>query len=418
MSKSVIFYGAGKNAHDNYNKWIKQIGEPVCFVDADVSKHYTKFENQGSEWVILPLLEAINRHPDYELYLTQIKSSLGTITHRLLGLGVPKERIHYCVGYRESLWCPYLQFDLFRVFDSPTKFTTCGLSKRIDRQGSGNFKLDYKHHMKHIAELKELQSLGYNTHCDGCTELCGGIPDGAKRRKRFDLSPGLIGGDTCNFKCDYCYASAMIERKRMTEYERKYTYDLWDVVQNIATVFNADEVEVLFASGEITVTKYRNQILDLWIQKGWRGEINTNGLLYDYRIGQLLERGLVFLVVNMSSGTKETFAKIKGVDCYEKVCTTLQKYSKPNCDIRLQYLLSPGVNDNYPDANGFIELASSLCATVVVTSDFRDPDTPISEREYSIARHLLNACKEKELKFQISSFFSADVINDFRKEFL
>lgn len=89
---SVIFYGAGRNACENWERWVKQGLEPVCFVDADIKKQHTFFE----KWEILPLLEAVGRYPDYIIYCTQIAANLGAVQRYLLGAGIPAEKIRFC----------------------------------------------------------------------------------------------------------------------------------------------------------------------------------------------------------------------------------------------------------------------------------------------------------------------------------
>ncbi|MBO5341766.1 MAG: FkbM family methyltransferase [Lachnospiraceae bacterium] len=92
---SIIFYGVGRNAQENVEKWIDKGFSPVCFSDADTKKHYTKFQ----QWNVLPLLEAIRKYPDYELYCTQNSSSLSQVRSFLLSVGIPDDRIHFFEEY-------------------------------------------------------------------------------------------------------------------------------------------------------------------------------------------------------------------------------------------------------------------------------------------------------------------------------
>lgn len=87
---SIIFYGAGQNACENLKSWIEQGVKPVCFADVDTKKQHTFL----GEWEVLPLIEAINKYPDYELYCTQISCNLGAVYSYLIALGIPKDRIH------------------------------------------------------------------------------------------------------------------------------------------------------------------------------------------------------------------------------------------------------------------------------------------------------------------------------------
>lgn len=95
---SLIFYGVGRNAQENIEKWINEGFMPVCFSDADITKHYTKFE----QWDVLPLLEAIQKYPDYEVYCTQNSYSLPQVHGFLLSVGIPDEKIHFFEGYIDN----------------------------------------------------------------------------------------------------------------------------------------------------------------------------------------------------------------------------------------------------------------------------------------------------------------------------
>lgn len=87
----IIFFGTGRNARENFDKWIGQGLSPVCFADGHAKNHYKAFG--GLE--VLPLLEAIRRYPDYVLYCTQHPMNLGEIYSFLLGVGIPRERIKF-----------------------------------------------------------------------------------------------------------------------------------------------------------------------------------------------------------------------------------------------------------------------------------------------------------------------------------
>ena len=89
---SIIFYGVGQNARDNYDRWINHGLKPVCFADGDVRKQFSFYK--GLE--ILPLFEAISRYPDYEIYCTQAAHNLNEIYNYLVGVGIPKDKIKYC----------------------------------------------------------------------------------------------------------------------------------------------------------------------------------------------------------------------------------------------------------------------------------------------------------------------------------
>lgn len=87
----MIFYGAGQNARRHLDEWKTKGCIPVCFADADIRKQHTFFD--GIE--ILPILEAINKYPDYEMICTQAPFALEEVRQYLLALGIPEERIRF-----------------------------------------------------------------------------------------------------------------------------------------------------------------------------------------------------------------------------------------------------------------------------------------------------------------------------------
>jgi hypothetical protein len=76
--------------------------------------------------------------------------------------------------------------------------------------------------------------------------------------------------------------------------------------------------------------------------------------------------------VSLDAGTRETFAKIKGLDLFDKVCDNLVRYSSKG-PVRLKYIILPGLNDNEADIDGFVALCVRLKATAVdVTRELSD----------------------------------------------
>ncbi len=86
---SIIFYGTGQNARENYDRWVKAGLEPVCFVSRTPAKQHTVFMGRK----VLSPLEAIQAYPDYVFYCTQSAANLGSVYTFLLRMGIPEERI-------------------------------------------------------------------------------------------------------------------------------------------------------------------------------------------------------------------------------------------------------------------------------------------------------------------------------------
>jgi hypothetical protein len=91
---SVIYYGVGQHMRENYQNFVKITGIPVCFCDKNVSLHHTSIKCEDENiFDILPIIEAISKYPDYEIWLTQHPMNLSEVMNFLLSIGIPNERI-------------------------------------------------------------------------------------------------------------------------------------------------------------------------------------------------------------------------------------------------------------------------------------------------------------------------------------
>ena len=100
----------------------------------------------------------------------------------------------------------------------------------------------------------------------------------------------------------------------------------------------------------------------------------------------------------MDAGTLETFYKIKGVDCYGRVCDNLRKYATQTDNaIMLKYVFLPGINDNKIDVNGFFELATELnIANVLISYDFNEGEN-LNEIMIEMVNYFADKCKDLKI---------------------
>jgi len=157
-NQSIIFYGAGVEAKRNLAKWEAQGLVPVCFADRDESKHYTRFvpeeecHTNTGRYDILPLDAAIEKYPDYAIYLTVAPQNISSVTKYLLERNIPEERIRYAEQYNRSLGCNYCRQN---VILQEMKNYAFALTKRITPMaGLRNFAV---HLVEHC-----------NLKCQGC----------------------------------------------------------------------------------------------------------------------------------------------------------------------------------------------------------------------------------------------------------
>ena len=76
MNNNKIFYGAGRYAESNLDRWISEGNVPLCFADANSDKHYTSIKSpKGKQVSIFPLHKAIQMYPDAD-YMIAVSPAL------------------------------------------------------------------------------------------------------------------------------------------------------------------------------------------------------------------------------------------------------------------------------------------------------------------------------------------------------
>jgi hypothetical protein len=391
--KQIIFYGAGRNAAEKLKLWEEQGLVPVCFSDSDVSKHYAKF----SGYKILPLQEAIQCYPDYEIYLTQGVANLKHITDYLLAAGIPIEYIKYCepVEYRKG--CYHLDNSIVIATDF---IAPCCWKKHIlisDTVHSENsIKCMIGEYHKWLAATLEKIRLDKTTDCDECPNFKQNF--WAKRTKIIEARVASGFNNTiCNCNCLYCTLR--------TEYiGKKQELDGYDIFRILSEEFDSIE-KVFLSDGEITVMPHRDKLFQLIKTKKWYVNINTNALVFNQDIADLMKDNLANLVVSLDSGTPNTYHKVKRVNAFTKVVGNIEKYAKTGGVITLKYIMLPELNDNFEDINGFLGIAKQLNITNISLSNdlggiakLSQPRQNISEKQFSMYAYFAARCKEHKIR--------------------
>jgi molybdenum cofactor biosynthesis enzyme MoaA len=88
----------------------------------------------------------------------------------------------------------------------------------------------------------------------------------------------------------------------------------------------------------------------------------------------LKERGRLY--ISIDAGTRSTYARVKGIDFFDKIRGNLMKYSKAVgfSPYEIKYIFIPEVNDSIADVDGFVALCESVCANhVLISYDFYAP---------------------------------------------
>jgi sulfatase maturation enzyme AslB (radical SAM superfamily) len=177
-----------------------------------------------------------------------------------------------------------------------------------------------------------------------------------------------------------------------------------EILHFISKKIEPQDFYLHYACGEITVSPYCNEILELWKQHNWEGAVLTNAAIYDNKIADLLQYGKIKLNCSLDAGTAETYSKIKGVNCFDKTVENLTKYAATGGVIELKYIFLKDVNDNVTEIKQFLDIAAKLNANVVISRNSYDVSLPLSKQEELLLLFFVSTASDYGLK--ISHEFS------------
>jgi wyosine [tRNA(Phe)-imidazoG37] synthetase (radical SAM superfamily) len=158
---------------------------------------------------------------------------------------------------------------------------------------------------------------------------------------------------TCNFKCSYCFGIGQGAPDAKVKGEIEFGELIKPYLDN--GWLDPDYDVVHSTVGEPTTHPKRKKFYNAFT--GNTMNINTNGSVFDEDLFDLMNDRKGLVQISLDAGTRETFAKIKGADCFERVVGNIRKYAEAKIGmVMLKYIFLPGVNDNDADINGFIDV--------------------------------------------------------------
>jgi len=381
----VVFFGAGYHARMIFRELSKQYS-PVAFGDNDPKK-------QGTTFIGLPVL-ALNEietlYPSCLFFVTVNELTKPAVITSLIDRGVVPSRI---INYEDSMRyksCIFLETFMYYC-DNGLEFCCSDygrnqsprfINQRLTQEELVSVFLNTRD--KIIDEINMSSRPNSLNSCIGCSSITDGYWYSDRRIRFFNFYFNSI----CNFKCSYCpniyfdvndlfYSNVEQDLRFLLLLQENHYIDTNTVI--------------ICAAGEITVHPLRNKIFAA-IQNHpcW---FFTNASVYSEKIAEILLKGRSRLCPSIDAGTRETFAKIKGVDLFDKVCENLRRYSL-DAFVHLKYIFLPGINDNEDDINGFIQLCEKLNIKAVdVTRDRFDP-RPLTDHTICMVARMLNGLQE------------------------
>jgi sulfatase maturation enzyme AslB (radical SAM superfamily) len=375
-SNEIIFYGAGLYIKLYIGNFTANGIFPVCFADRDESKHGSFI---GKTKILSPE-EAFSTYPNAYVLFTVEPLSAERIIEAVIKSGtVPRERV-LNLRFKKIRSCGSVNNQIWLERD---KLGLCCAGTALHKPFVPFDKNDIEGSIDTLLRLREKQSELLENGCEsgfckGCSLICENnwvSTDGK-------INSIILGGSApCNAKCYYCARTTPAS-------------------EDIPAVINALENKMLIspgayfciAPGEITVHPDRKQILE--IGERYNSQILTNALIYNKTVSKIIAREHSLAIISLDAGTRDGYKLVKGIDVFDKVVENLKQYKSDGAHIELKYIICTGYNDNFAEADGFINLCREIMPeSVVLSYNLCEGNNVFSDKNKEILLRINNGIK-------------------------
>jgi pyruvate-formate lyase-activating enzyme len=392
-----IFYGAGIYAEKHLEEWKAAGKVPDFFADGDSSKW-------GKMLCGIPIIspeEMMNKiSTEYDNIYISVRPGLYNKIHKYLteDLKIPKEKIVFADDVYYGKGCKYIGT---RIQFFGEGFKTCCTKYTELIKYDDDINKDFTNYKTSIRKSIQLLEKGIApNNCDKCSELINGFWTKNPQIKTVGFDSDFAD-DKCNFKCCYCDVYEKINDNNT------YTRDIVSQIESFEKSISNSELNIIIASGEMSICSWRKPVIEIAKRNNWWLSVFTNASVYMKELEEISNRAS--LNVSVDAGTAETFAKVKGVNCFGKVCENLQKYRDNGIKIDLKYIMLEGINDNQADVIGFIELAKKINAEIYISCNSQNLGINMQEKTFNAAKLLVEKLKDYGLKYNVmKNYFTRD----------
>lgn len=241
--------------------------------------------------------------------------------------------------------------------------------------------------------------------CRGCTYFKKMVVP-KFRTKHFFMNLEISNFLRCNSKCIYC--------GDLTN-SPDYIYSISHIIKQIKEEgFIHPNCYFPWGGGEPTLYKEFEDVVSFLMEKKYSQLINSSGLKYSPLILRGLAEGTLQLQISVDSGTRETFAKVKGQDRYEKVWENIKKYCEYPKNVTIKYIIF-ALNSEKEEVKAFVDKclwANVKNIEISLEANQVNGNAPtwgkVTEREIQ-ARFLMNdLSKKNNINVRISSIWEWD----------
>lgn len=386
----VIFYTVGSGTFGYIRELKNRFGKkPTAVCDGDVNKQGKTYRGLEGIQVIAPQ-EALERYPNGLFLVCSLDYQYQIIGYLTESCGVSPERIINYTPVKKVRSCSFLQKAVFYDQNGDLKFCCRDYVPRVatseNIETAGKEFLELRN--KLLYALNNPQS-GIQTACDNCPQIC----EEYYPEKPLSWLLNYFCYSHCNYKCSYCTLRGC-EDSNFYHGEQPLGA-LLEKFQNIGLLSPEYRV-ILSTAGEPSIHPKRKEFYDAF--NGIELAVNTNGYIFDKDLYHTMQNKRVVLVCSIDAGTRETYAKIKGVDGFAQVKENMQQYSEANTGIvALKYIFIPGVNDTIADVDGFIDFCKNTKIVFVIAAiDFFSIDK-ITQRTRDMIQRLKQGLSQYDI---------------------
>ncbi len=211
----------------------------------------------------------------------------------------------------------------------------------------------------------------------------------------------------CNAKCIYCsddYSGGNVN------------YDVYPIIKDLMEKgYYKAGGEATMQGGEPTLMQHFDELVHLFNENGTIIRVHTSAIKYSKTLEDALRQNRASVVISIDSGSASTYRKIKNVDAFDKVVDSIKEYVNASVDnpnnVRIKYIIIPGVNDNLDEIDKFFDLMKKLnvvdiALDIEVRYAREHNNKDVSKHIFLLVDYFEKKTKELKIKLSIYSFLS------------